>query len=95
MSSASSNIARNICPDATAWAPLVAVEIAERIRQKIEKLGFETDMGAMTLTCGFGVNEWEASDSIDRLLKWADRAIYEAKNSDRDRVIAADSALPR
>jgi two-component system cell cycle response regulator len=71
-----------------------AVEVAERLRCKIAKLRFETDVGVMTLTCSLGVSEWEASDSIDRLLKRADRALYKAKNSGRDRVVFADPASP-
>jgi diguanylate cyclase (GGDEF)-like protein len=71
-----------------------ATEIAEQMRQKIAKLQFETDAGVMTLTCSFGVGEWEASETIDELLKRADRALYEAKNTGRDRVVAADSQAP-
>lgn len=72
----------------------VAIEIAERLRHKIATLQFTTDVGAMTLTCSFGVSQWEVSDTIDRLLKRADRALYEAKNTGRDRVVAANPALP-
>jgi predicted signal transduction protein with EAL and GGDEF domain len=43
------------------------------------------------VTCSFGVSEWEQGDTIDRLLRRADVALYEAKATGRDQVIASDS----
>jgi two-component system, cell cycle response regulator len=70
-----------------------AVEVAERLRVKLSALRFETAKGPMTLTCSFGVSEWETGDTIDQLLKRADLALYEAKHSGRNRVIRADAVL--
>jgi diguanylate cyclase (GGDEF)-like protein len=70
-----------------------AVEIAERLRVKISELRFETKTGPLTVTCSFGVSERTREDSIDQLLKYADAALYAAKSSGRNRVVAADPAL--
>ena len=65
-----------------------AAALAERLRAKIEAL--RVGIGAVTLTCSFGVSEWNEGDSIDRLLQRADFALYEAKIGGRNRVVAAD-----
>ncbi len=67
-----------------------AVEVAEDLRQSIKALDF-TEMESFGVTCSFGVAEWENGDTIDRILRRADIAMYEAKRTGRDRVIAADS----
>jgi|GEM_PF-1394130 two-component system, cell cycle response regulator len=67
-----------------------AVEVAEDLRQSIKALDF-TEMESFGVTCSFGVAEWENGDTIDRILRRADLAMYEAKHTGRDRVIAADS----
>ena len=43
------------------------------------------------ITCSFGIAEWEESDTIDRALRRADIALYEAKRAGRDRIVAADT----
>jgi two-component system, cell cycle response regulator len=66
-----------------------AVELAEALRSSIKSLKFpKCDLGSVT--CSFGVAEWEQGDTVDRLLRRADIAMYEAKSSGRDRVIATD-----
>ncbi len=67
-----------------------AIEVAENLRQSIKALD-STEIGSFEVTCSFGVAEWESGDTIDRILRRADIAMYEAKNTGRDRVIAADS----
>ncbi len=67
-----------------------AVEVAEDLRQSIKALEFP-EMESLGVTCSFGVAEWENGDTIDRILRRADLAMYEAKRTGRDRVIAADS----
>lgn len=70
-----------------------AVELAENLRRSISNLRYpEWKLGRVT--CSFGVAEWENGDTIDRLLRRADMALYEAKNIGRDRVITADSFTP-
>ncbi len=73
----------------------VGIELAEGLRARVAALAFDTELGKLTLTCSFGVSEWGHEESIDQLLKRADAALYEAKTSGRNRVIAAGpSALP-
>jgi diguanylate cyclase (GGDEF)-like protein len=67
-----------------------AVELADELRQSIGRLRFGPDRG-IAITSSFGVAEWELGDTIDQLLRRADVALYEAKRTGRDRVMAADS----
>lgn len=66
-----------------------AVEIAERLRRRIEALSIDVGTRHVAVTCSFGVSEWRGGDSIDSLLKRADMALYEAKLSGRNQVLAA------
>jgi two-component system cell cycle response regulator len=70
-----------------------AVAAAEKLRGAVAALAFDTAKGPLTLTCSFGVSEWQAGDSIDQLLKRADVALYAAKTGGRNRVVATDSVV--
>ena len=59
---------------------------ASALSQLPIKAGVET----LTLTCSLGVSEWQRNDTIDRMLKRADMALYEAKLAGRNRVVAAE-----
>lgn len=67
-----------------------AVGLAERLRQKIAALQFDTSRGLLALACSFGVSTWEEGESVELLLKRADVALYAAKTGGRNRVVAAD-----
>jgi two-component system cell cycle response regulator len=67
-----------------------ALALAERLRQNMASLKFDTSHGRLTLTCSFGVSEWEPGDTIDFMLKRADVALYAAKTGGRNRVVAAN-----
>jgi diguanylate cyclase (GGDEF)-like protein len=67
-----------------------AVQVAARLRGKIAALRLETAKGLLSFTCSFGVSEWAGGDTIDRLLKRADTALYRAKRDGRNRVVAAE-----
>jgi len=43
------------------------------------------------MTCSFGVAEWESGDVIDSMVRRADMAMYEAKKTGRDRIVASDT----
>jgi two-component system cell cycle response regulator len=72
----------------------VAVTAAEALRTRIAALQIATPKGALSFTSSFGVAEWVGGDTIDSLLKRADTALYQAKHSGRNRVVAADSMRP-
>ncbi len=67
----------------------VAAERAERLRAKLAALSFETERGKISVTCSFGVAERQPGETVDRVLKRADAALYRAKNDGRNRVVAA------
>jgi two-component system cell cycle response regulator len=69
-----------------------AIEHAERLRTQLAALSFQTASGEMSITCSFGVAQWHPGETVDELLKRADGALYRAKNSGRDRVVAAAEA---
>jgi len=62
---------------------------AETLRVGLARLSFETGRGGLSVTCSLGVAEAQPGESIDQLLKRADAALYEAKESGRNRVLAA------
>ncbi len=63
--------------------------LAERIRQNIEDLVISTDDTELKLTTSVGSAILSESESCEELLKRADAALYQAKNSGRNRVVAA------
>jgi two-component system cell cycle response regulator len=69
------------------------IELAECLRTRIAALTFETQQGQLSLTCSFGVSEWEQGEGIDQLLKRADGALYEAKRGGRNLVVGAGPSV--
>jgi two-component system, cell cycle response regulator len=68
-----------------------AIEIAEGFREAVGKLAIRAGHGTIGVTCSIGGAEWEPGDTLDALLRRADVALYEAKRTGRNRVVAADS----
>lgn len=65
-----------------------AMEIAERLRRSVEVTEFDKLLSGLQLTISLGVSEWNAGhESIDSLVKRVDKALYEAKNGGRNRVV--------
>jgi diguanylate cyclase (GGDEF)-like protein/PAS domain S-box-containing protein len=57
--------------------------LAERIRKSVEAYKFKNVDG---VTLSFGVTEFKKGDSVDRVVKRADDAMYRAKSKGRNRV---------
>jgi len=72
--------------------PHVAAEVAERLRAQIESDGFSIENGARSIevTVSVGVTSLIQSEAetAKALLKRADEALYEAKQSGRNRVVS-------
>ena len=64
-----------------------AYTIAERLRHGIMKANFLTDAGGISITTSIGVCEARSSESLTTLIQHADAALYQAKNSGRNRVV--------
>ena len=62
-----------------------ALEVAEKLRKNFESHSFEGS-GRQTLSCG--VTEYISGESRDQVLKRVDEALYKAKQSGRNRVVA-------
>lgn len=69
-----------------------AARIAERVRRRVESMRIATDAGEVRITVSIGISQLrpdlrDAQELIDR----ADRALYHAKNSGRNRVVLDDA----
>lgn len=66
------------------------VEICERLRSAIEHHSFQGQQRAGYLTISIGLCEFpEVGESSDALINAADKALYEAKQSGRNRVVTS------
>jgi len=63
-----------------------AMIVAERLRKNIEMLNFEYEAKNIKITISLGVTECFGKTSINEMLKKADEALYDAKNSGRNCV---------
>ena len=69
-----------ICPNTNLRG---AVTLAEKIRSKIENYQFE---GIEQVTISLGVTSYSTGDTIEMIIKNADRALYNAKENSRNKV---------
>lgn len=60
-----------------------AVKIAEHLRKAVEEEKFDE---AGVITCSFGVTSYQDGDNSESITKRADKALYEAKNTGRNKV---------
>ncbi|TCL70443.1 PleD family two-component system response regulator [Rhizobium sp. BK251] len=70
----------------------VAASVAERLRSSVESMPFvlRSSGQALNLTASFGLSSRAiAIETPEQLMKQADRALYEAKKTGRNRVVAA------
>ncbi|MBB1485229.1 GGDEF domain-containing protein [Oceanospirillum sediminis] len=67
-----------------------AAEVAEQIRQKVEKLVVELEsQRSVNISMSFGVAQFNGHPDYMRSLKNADMALYSAKHQGRNRVVMA------
>jgi diguanylate cyclase (GGDEF)-like protein len=72
------------------WSAADALVLAERVRARVAATEVPVAGAVLSMTCSFGVAEWEAGEGIDSLLKRADIALYQAKTGGRNRVVVAE-----
>ncbi|MDX9898105.1 MAG: diguanylate cyclase DgcA [Spirochaetia bacterium] len=68
-----------------------ATRIAERIRRHVEELGFDYEGQSITITLSLGVAQYDANRDLSgkSLIDRADKAMYQAKQSGRNKVMVA------
>lgn len=64
----------------------VALEIAERVRQKVEAMPCEYQGRRISVTVSLGVVEWNGKATLEEMIRSADHALYQAKESGRNRA---------
>lgn len=68
-------------------SPEGARELAERIRHRLSQTEFTDNEGNdFKVTCSIGLTSYDGSESVDDFIERADGALYEAKESGRDRT---------
>jgi|GEM_PF-418327 len=67
-----------------------ANNFAERLREKIAQLEIKVDEQEISLTVSIGVSQWQAEQfiSAETFIAHADKSLYQAKNSGRNKVVA-------
>jgi len=66
-----------------------AVDISNRMRQKIEEKVFENNLNKLSVTMTFGISVYNDNESIDDMIKKADDALYKGKKTGRNCVVTA------
>lgn len=68
-----------------------AVTKAENIRQQVENLSFTHHEEVFNVTLSIGVAEHKLNENIDDTILRADEALYQAKNTGRNKTVTMDS----
>jgi diguanylate cyclase (GGDEF)-like protein len=70
-----------------------AYRVAERVRQIVSDIPIEEENNVVRTTLSIGIAELSQENrDIDKLLKRADEALYEAKARGRNRVVGGPNA---
>ncbi|MBN2808164.1 MAG: GGDEF domain-containing protein [Deltaproteobacteria bacterium] len=74
----------------TAYAQ--ALEVAERIRQKVENSRFTFKGKPFSVTVSLGVGTLQENDTLESYVERVDQALYQAKDGGRNRVVGEAAA---
>ena len=66
-----------------------AAGVAEKLRASIEACPFNFRGERVSITMSFGISEFRALESTEMVFDRADKALYEAKKSGRNRAVIA------
>ncbi|NQD93374.1 GGDEF domain-containing protein [Pseudomonas sp. CrR25] len=66
--------------------PEQARQLAEKVRQNTEQNGFDFQGACLQITTSIGMAELQPNDALDQLIGRADRALYRAKQTGRNRL---------
>ena len=83
-----------LLPDTTAETAIIP---AERLRKRFSAIPFlpHPDEEPRNVTLSIGIAEFRPGDSIDDLVRSADRAMYAAKNAGRNRTVSFEQLVAR
>lgn len=66
-----------------------SLQVAERIRQRVANLSVGTESGPVNLTISIGLTYFQDDDAtLEMAMQRADKALYEAKDTGRNRVVS-------
>ena len=68
----------------------MSLDVAERLRRNISGHDWARTAGGLKVSISFGIAQRLAGESIKDWMQRADRAMYSAKKSGRNKVVAAD-----
>ena len=63
--------------------------LAERLRKAVQKISIDHQGQDFGLTVSIGLSHYQENDTLDTLMQRADGALYQAKESGRNKVISA------
>jgi len=63
------------------------ISLFERVRLKVEKSRIKVDTGEISITVSIGATFYENGKTADKIISEADKALYVAKNSGRNKVV--------
>jgi len=69
---------------------VIANSIAERLIERTREIQVLSDQAKPMITVSIGVASYHSGESVDDLLQRADKALYQAKQRGRDRLVAAN-----
>eukprot|EP01022_Parablepharisma_sp_SALTPOND_P007888 TRINITY_DN13383_c0_g2_i2.p1 TRINITY_DN13383_c0_g2~~TRINITY_DN13383_c0_g2_i2.p1 ORF type:complete len:371 (+),score=133.15 TRINITY_DN13383_c0_g2_i2:473-1585(+) len=66
-----------------------SVDVAERLRRRIEQENFQEVGSDLRVTISIGVAQYQPHETVDDVLKRADEALYRAKRAGRNRTVSS------